>query len=143
MDTREDNGSILIVDVNTKSTKAVLFRRRGDRYEIVGVGEAPTTVEAPALDVTTGVLNAVSEIESRTGETLIQSGALAPSTPMLCTSSASGGLHMVVAGLIKSISTKSAQRAALGAGALLMDQYAVDDSRPAYIKVSGRRRQRT
>src|SRR4030042_4886882 len=108
MDTREDNGSILIVDVNTKSTKAVLFRRRGDRYEIVGVGEAPTTVEAPALDVTTGVLNAVSEIESKTGETLIQSGAPASLTPLLCTSSASGGPHMVGAGLIQRISTEHA-----------------------------------
>ncbi|OGD44343.1 hypothetical protein A3K69_07595, partial [Candidatus Bathyarchaeota archaeon RBG_16_57_9] len=105
-------------------------------------GEAPTTVEAPALDVTAGVLNAVSEIESKTGETLIQSGAPASLTPLLCTSSASGGLHMVVAGLIKRISTESAQRAALGAGALLMDQYAVDDSRPPYIKVSGLRSQK-
>jgi hypothetical protein len=136
MDTREENGSILAIDVNARSTKAVLFRKRGERYDIVGMGEAPTTVEAPALDVTVGVLNAVSEVESKTGETLIQSGAPAPTMPLLCTSSASGGLHMVVAGLIKMISTESAQRAALGAGALLMDQYAVDDNRPPYIKVS-------
>jgi len=139
MDTREENGAVLAVDVNAKSTKAVLFIKRGERYEIVGFGEAPTTVEAPVLDVTVGVMNALSGIESKTGETLIKPGAPEPSIPLLCTSSASGGLHMVVAGLIKRISTESAQRAALGAGALLMDQYAVDDERPPYIKVSGLR----
>src|SRR4030065_1565054 len=121
MDTREVNRSILAVDVNAKTTKAVLFRKEGERHDIVAVGEPPTTVEAPALDVTAGVLNAVSEIESKTGETLIQSGAPASLTPLLCTSSASGGLHMVVAGLIKRISTESAQRAALGGGGVLLD----------------------
>jgi hypothetical protein len=139
MDAREGNGSILAIDVNTKSTKAVLFKKTVGGYGIAGTGEAPTTVEAPELDVTVGVLNAVAEIESKTGESLIRSGRPTPSIPLVCSSSASGGLHMVVAGLIKSISAESAQRAALGAGALLMDQFAVDDNRPPYMKVTALR----
>ena len=136
MDARSENGSILVVDVNSKSTKTVLFKRKGDGFEVTGIGEAPTTVEAPELDVTTGVLNAIRMIEEKTGETLVRSGRPVSSVPLICSSSASGGLHMVVAGLIKRISAESAQRAALGAGALLMDQFAVDDDRPPYAKVS-------
>ncbi|HEX9915030.1 MAG TPA: glutamate mutase L [Candidatus Bathyarchaeia archaeon] len=139
MGIREENGSILAIDVNTKSTKAVLFKKIDGKYGIAGTGEAPTTVEAPELDVTVGVLNAIAEIESKTGESLIQSGRPTPSIPLICSSSVSGGLHMVVAGLIKSISAESAQRAALGAGALLMDQFAVDDNRPPYVKISALR----
>lgn len=128
-----------MVDVNSKATKAVLFKRKGDGFEVAGVGEAPTTVEAPELDVTTGVLNAIKAVEEKTGETLLRSGKPVPSVPLICSSSASGGLHMVIAGLIKRISAESAQRAALGAGALLMDQFAVDDDKPPYVKISALR----
>jgi hypothetical protein len=139
MSARDEDRSVIVVDINSKTTKAVLFKRRGDGYEVAGVGEAPTTVEAPELDVTAGVLDAIRVIEEKTGETLVRSGRPEPSVTLMCSSSASGGLHMVVAGLMKKISAESAERAALGAGALLMDQFAVDDDRQPYAKVSALR----
>lgn len=51
------------------------------------------------------------------------------------TSSAGGGLQMMVAGVVKSMSAESAERAALGAGAILMDTLAVDDGRKEFQKV--------
>ncbi|GAH78973.1 unnamed protein product, partial [marine sediment metagenome] len=51
------------------------------------------------------------------------------------TSSAGGGLQMMVAGVIKTMTTESANRAALGAGAIVMDAIAVDDERPYYVKI--------
>ena len=53
----------------------------------------------------------------------------------LSTSSAGGGLQMTVAGVVKSMSAESAERAALGAGAIIMDVIAVDDGRKDYQKV--------
>jgi uncharacterized protein (TIGR01319 family) len=51
------------------------------------------------------------------------------------TSSAGGGLQMMVAGVVKAMSAESAERAALGAGAILMDTLAVDDGRKEFQKV--------
>lgn len=51
------------------------------------------------------------------------------------TSSAGGGLQMMVAGVVKAMSAESAERAALGAGAILMDTLAIDDGRKDYQKV--------
>jgi uncharacterized protein (TIGR01319 family) len=42
---------------------------------------------------------------------------------------------MTVAGVVKVMSAESAQRAALGAGAIIMDVIAVDDGRKDYEKV--------
>ncbi len=42
---------------------------------------------------------------------------------------------MLVAGVIKSMTAESANRAALGAGAIVMDAIAVDDGRPDYQKI--------
>lgn len=51
------------------------------------------------------------------------------------TSSAGGGLQMMVAGVVKNMSAESAERAALGAGAILMDTLAIDDGRKEYQRV--------
>jgi len=138
---------IIATDCGSTTTKAILVERRGDEYRLVVRGEAPTTVEAPFDDVTVGVLNAVREIEELTGRKFIDprpEGAcvLAPRSAAgegadlyLSTSSAGGGLQMTVAGVVKSMSAESANRAALGAGAIVMDTIAVDDGRQEHQKV--------
>ena len=45
------------------------------------------------------------------------------------TSSAGGGLQMMVAGVVASMTGESAQRCALGAGAIVMDVLASNDGR--------------
>ncbi|MFQ3610185.1 MAG: glutamate mutase L [Fimbriimonadales bacterium] len=135
--------SILATDCGSTTTKAILIEKQGNEYRLVNRGEAPTTVEAPFDDVTIGVLNATRELEDLTGRQLIENGTIL--TPQLdekrgvdlylSTSSAGGGLQMMVMGVVRQMSAESAQRAALGAGAIIMDVIAIDDGRKDYQKI--------
>ncbi len=135
--------SILATDCGSTTTKAILIEKRDGEYRLVTRGEAPTTVEAPFDDVTIGVLNATREVEDLTGRKLIENGTIL--TPQrneregvdlyLSTSSAGGGLQMMVMGVVRQMSAESAQRAALGAGAIIMDVIAIDDGRKDYQKI--------
>jgi uncharacterized protein (TIGR01319 family) len=135
--------SIIATDCGSTTTKAILIEKQGDEYRLIVRGEAPTTVEAPFDDVTVGVVNAVREIEELTGRKFLENDkVLAPRNAAgegadlyLSTSSAGGGLQMTVAGVVKAMSAESANRAALGAGAIVMDTIAVDDGRKEYQKV--------
>ncbi|MBD3207758.1 methylaspartate mutase [Candidatus Bathyarchaeota archaeon] len=136
---------IIATDVGSTTTKARFFHRKDGEWRFLVAGEAPTTVEAPYEDVTLGVQNAVREVEELTGHRLLSgdgSGLVIPydgekGVDLYCTtSSAGGGLQMMVAGLIKSMTAESANRAALGAGAIVMDVIARDDGRQPYQKIS-------
>lgn len=138
--------SILATDCGSTTTKAILIEKQRDEYRLVVRGEAPTTVESPFDDVTVGVVNAVREVEELAGRRILKAGAASEGiqTPMqdgvgvdmyLSTSSAGGGLQMTVAGVVKTMSAESAERAALGAGAIIIDVIAVDDGRKEYEKV--------
>lgn len=136
--------SILATDCGSTTTKAILIEKQGDQYRLVVRGEAPTTVEAPFDDVTVGVVNAVREVEELAGRKILDDTGhiIAPTQSdgsgvdiYLSTSSAGGGLQMTVAGVVKAMSAESAERAALGAGAIIIDVIAVDDGRKDYEKV--------
>lgn len=133
---------ILATDCGSTTTKAILVQQLGDEYRQTHRGEAPTTVEAPFEDVTRGVLNAIQEVEELSGRTILDGERII--TPArgdtgvdiyISTSSAGGGLQIMVAGVVKSMSTESAQRCALGAGAIVMDALAANDGRPSYEKI--------
>lgn len=160
----EDIRRIVATDCGSTTTKAILIERNanGD-YRLVARGEAPTTVERPFEDVTIGVLNSITELEEITESTVPEgfqtgrrklikndkvwrlfkegkqtdqrSNDLEASDLYVSTSSAGGGLQMMVTGLVKAMSAESAERAALGAGAILMDTLSVDDGRKDYQKV--------
>jgi uncharacterized protein (TIGR01319 family) len=134
--------SILATDCGSTTTKAILVERGPEGFRLVTRGEAPTTVEAPFEDVTRGVLNAVREVEELAGRRLLDGERII--TPRsgdegvdlyLSTSSAGGGLQMMVSGLVLQMTGESAQRAALGAGAIVMDVIALNDGRRPYEKI--------
>ncbi|MGB7062285.1 MAG: glutamate mutase L, partial [Candidatus Zixiibacteriota bacterium] len=133
----EDVKVILATDCGSTTTKAILIEKKGDEYRLIVRGEAPTTVEAPFEDVTMGVLNAVGEVEELTGRKLLdeQGRIISPASDnvgtdlYISTSSAGGGLQMMVAGVVRSMTAESAERAALGAGAIVMDVIASNDKR--------------
>jgi uncharacterized protein (TIGR01319 family) len=134
--------SIIATDCGSTTTKAILIEEQGGSYRLVSRGEAPTTVEAPYEDVTAGVRNAVREIEELTGRRFLgDDGLLTPRRGQdgvdiyLSTSSAGGGLQMMVAGVVKAMTAESAQRAALGAGAIVMDTISIDDGRKPHQKI--------
>lgn len=134
--------SILATDCGSTTTKAILIEKRGDTFRLVTRGEAPTTVEAPVEDVTAGVINAVHEVQELAGRRILDGNhILKPKKGdegvdvYLSTSSAGGGLQMMVGGAIKQMTAESAQRAALGAGAIVMDILAVNDGRQNYQRI--------
>lgn len=134
--------SILATDCGSTTTKAILIELADGAYRLRVRGEAPTTVEAPYEDVTVGVLNAVREVEELSGRTLIRDGRIirpeeggAGVDAYVSTSSAGGGLQVMVVGLVRSMTAESAQRAALGAGAIVMDVIALDDGRRDYERI--------
>lgn len=134
--------TILATDCGSTTTKAILIEKKGDEHRLTVRGEAPTTVEAPAEDVTRGVINAIGEIEDLTARRFIRDDAIwCPREAengcdaYVGTSSAGGGLQMMVAGTVGKISAESAERAALGAGAIVMDVLAVDDRRLSHQRV--------
>jgi uncharacterized protein (TIGR01319 family) len=141
--------TILATDCGSTTTKAILIQKEGDEYRLKVRGEAPTTVERPAEDVTRGVLNAVGEVEELVGRRLIAddkvyvaAGKNEGADIYMSTSSAGGGLQMMVAGVVKSMTGESAQRAALGAGAIVMDVLASNDGRLPHQKIEAIRRLR-
>lgn len=134
--------TIIATDCGSTTTKAILIEKVGDEYRLIVRGEAPTTVEAPFEDVTRGVLNAVAEVEDLTGRKFIEQDRIVSPRKgdigvdlYLSTSSAGGGLQMMVAGVVKEMTAESAQRAALGAGAIVMDVIASNDQRQPHQRI--------
>ncbi len=134
--------SIIATDCGSTTTKAILIEKRGDEYRLIIRGEAPTTVEAPVEDVTAGVINAITEVEELAGRRLLDNGQIikpqqdgAGVDLYISTSSAGGGLQMMVAGVVRNLTAESAERAALGAGAIVMDVIASNDKRLAHEKI--------
>ncbi|RKX26880.1 MAG: methylaspartate mutase [Candidatus Zixiibacteriota bacterium] len=134
----EDIKVILATDCGSTTTKAILIEKRDGEYRLIVRGEAPTTVETPFEDVTMGVLNAIAEVEELSGRKLLDedgkiisptSGDKVGTDVYISTSSAGGGLQMMVAGVVRSMTAESAERAALGAGAIVMDVIASNDRR--------------
>ena len=149
MNTKKDLKRILATDCGSTTTKAILIEKKGEEYRLVVRGEAPTTVEAPFEDVTRGVLNAIREVEELTGvEILDGEKILKPAQDKrgvdiyVSTSSAGGGLQMMVAGVVKQMTAESAARAALGAGAIVMDVIATNDKRMDHERIELIRRLR-
>ncbi|HEY3316262.1 MAG TPA: glutamate mutase L [Bacillota bacterium] len=139
---REIN-SVLATDCGSTTTKAILIDKVDGEYRLIVRGEAPTTVEKPFEDVTAGARNAIREVEELTGRRLLDDkGVITPRQKdgsgvdlYLSTSSAGGGLQMMVAGVVKIMTAESAQRAALGAGAIVMDVISIDDGRLPYQRI--------
>ena len=134
---------IVATDCGSTTTKAILIEKVGDEYRQTYRGEAPTTVEAPFEDVTRGVLNAIAEIEELSGRKILDGDKII--TPCcdaktgvdiyISTSSAGGGLQMMVTGVVQNMTGESAQRAALGAGAIVIDVLASNDGRLPHEKI--------
>ena len=133
---------VLATDCGSTTTKAILIERKGGSFRLVTRGGAPTTVEEPFADVTVGVINAVSEVEELSGRSLLAGGGIMRSSGegagtdiYVSTSSAGGGLQMMCAGVVRSMTAESAERAALGAGAIVMDTIATNDGRLTHQQI--------
>jgi len=140
---------IIATDCGSTTTKSILIEYVDGEYRQTVRGEAPTTVEKPLNDVTKGVVNAVTELEELArlkyndkNIKFIKDNTIWLSEKegegvdaYVSTSSAGGGLQMMVTGVVAKMTGESAERAALGAGAIVMDLIASNDKRANYEKI--------
>ncbi len=129
--------SFIITDIGSTTTKALWLTKRSGFYRLSARAEAPTTVEAPHEDVTIGVKNALEKLGKEAQKTFLSKGKefINPEYEYYSSSSAGGGLQVLVIGLFSKLTGISAQKAALGAGAILLDVISNDDNRTLYERV--------
>ena len=132
------DSSLLAVNVGASSTRAVLFDVVEGQYRFIASGQARSTAEAPFRDVSLGVYQAISQLQSVTGKTLLdQDNQLI--TPVqadgsgvdtfAATLSAGPALRAVVAGLLSDVSMESARRLAETAYLQIVDTFGLHDIR--------------
>lgn len=128
--------SILVADCGSTVTTLALIERVNGHYRLVARGEAISTHRAPWMDATTGVREAIRQIESLVGRRLLtQDGDLIRSKipanegvdAFVIVSSAGAALRVVLAGLTGSLSLASAQSAVSGTYALINGVLAMDE----------------
>lgn len=143
--------SWLLIDCALRTT-AILLEATDTGHRLVARGEARTTLD-PEGDITLGVYAAVRQLEEGTGRVLLKPendpGLISPRNAqgngvdqVLVTSSVGGGLQMMVAGLVRILTAESAERAALGAGANVLDVIAIDDGRLPFERIERMRQLR-
>ncbi|MBP7205393.1 MAG: glutamate mutase L [Candidatus Cloacimonetes bacterium] len=134
---RLDKDYIIITDIGSTTTKALLLDNRQETPVLLGITQAETTVEEPKSDVRHGIKAAVTALQQISGITLLQPAgapeelAWAENTAYFSTSSAGGGLQILVIGLTMFDSASSGKRCAYGAGGVILDTFALDDKRQA------------
>ncbi len=119
---------MLFADAGTTFTKACLLERDRNMWRVRERAAAPTTVDSPNFDVMIGLRRAIAKLESWTGIRLLSEKHLISTIGedegigrFAATSSAGGGLQVLVAGLTEQITAESGHRAALGAGAVVTE----------------------
>ncbi len=66
-----EGNSLLAVDVGATTTRAALFDVVEGIYRFIAAGQAPSTAEAPIMDVGMGVRAAIENIQAITGRTFL------------------------------------------------------------------------
>jgi len=132
------NNRLIITDIGSTTTKAIYLKLESGSYQLKGLSNAITTVESPYEDVKIGVYQSIKKLEKTTEELFLAPEAseknlkFFPDVSYLTTSSAGGGLQILVIGLTLFDSASSAQRAAFGAGGVLLNTLAINDKRSTY-----------
>ena len=130
--------SLLAVDIGAALTRAVFFDVVDGQYRFVAAGQAPSTAEAPFKDVSEGVREAIEQLQSVTGLTLLdeERGLITPSQPdgsgvdaLVSTLSAGPALRAVIAGLLPEASLESARRLTETVYARIVDRISLHDRR--------------
>ncbi len=132
--------SIIVTDCGSTTTKAIWFKKDNNVWKVLHQAEAPTTVEKPLADVTIGVSNAFRNLEKVSDLILLNNDQVDSvqntNYDLYCsTSSAGGGLQMLVMGIMSELSTKAASKAALGGGAIVLSEISLDDEATFFERV--------
>ncbi len=126
VDKLENIKKLLITDIGSTTTKGLYLKKIDNEFKFMGEANTPTTVELPEEDVKIGVINSAKEIENKSGDKLL-TGKNKLSLPYITTSSAGGGLQIMVFGLTKTDTGKAVELTAYGAGGVLLGKFTISD----------------
>lgn len=124
---------LLLTDIGSTTTKALLLEHRLGGYRFAAQAEVPTTVEKPVEDVRVGVRRAIAALQESAAVALLDDDG--PRVPFLTTSSAGGGLQMLVFGNSAVETGRIGRLAAYGAGGVILRTLTIDDELSAADKV--------
>jgi hypothetical protein len=136
--------SLLAINIGASSTRAVFFDVVEGDYRLVASASAPSTVESPFNDVGEGVRNAISNLQTITGRTLLGADQRLI-TPFqadgsgvdacVITLSAGPALKTAIVGLLEDVSLESALHLAEMNYVRLVDSAGLNDHRLADQKI--------
>ncbi len=125
---------LLVSDVGSTTTKLLLLEVGGGEFKALGAVAVGTTVEKPSEDVCIGFTGGVKQLSEQTGVQLLdENGSL--TVPYYTTSSAGGGLQILVIALASSDSGSMAKAVAFSAGGVVLASFAIDDEMPRVEKI--------
>lgn len=116
-----DADSLLVIDVGSITTRAMLFDVVDGKYRFLATGSAVTTAEAPFHDISEGVRNALEHLQKITGRMLmgLDQRVIIPTQEdgsgvdtFAVTMSAGAPLKVVAVGLLEDVSLESIRRLA-------------------------------
>ena len=146
-----EGDSLLAVDIGAATTRAVLFDVVEGQYRFVAAGHSPSTAEAPFKDVSEGVRNAITHLQTVTGRTMldVDQSLIAPSQAngsgvdsFVATLSAGPTLKAVIVGLLADVSLESARRLTETIYARIVDSIGLNDHRRSDELIDSMLRQR-
>jgi len=125
---------LLVSDVGSTTTKLLLLEVGGGEFKALGAVSVSTTVEKPSEDVCIGFFDGVRQLSDQTGVKLVDEGG-SLTVPYRTTSSAGGGLQILVVALASSDSGSIAEAVTYSAGGVVLDSFAIDDEKPRVEKI--------
>ena len=130
--------SVLILDIGSATTRAILFDVVESRYRFIAVGQSPSTAHAPFNNIFAGIEEAIENLQKITGRTCIDSEQRLLSSvqedgsgvdAISATISAGTPLKIVIAGLLSDVSLESARNLAESTYACVVESISLNDVR--------------
>ncbi|NJO83340.1 MAG: hypothetical protein HC828_11315 [Blastochloris sp.] len=132
----EKLGSVLIAEVGSITTRVTLIDSVEGETRLIGQAEAATSMEPPYEDVLIGILEGAARIADATGRQLLRDGRLMKPqnnerdgiNHVLVTTSAAGNLALIIAGIARDVSARSALHAARSTYTAILQTVTLDDA---------------
>ncbi|MCG2759710.1 MAG: glutamate mutase L [Candidatus Delongbacteria bacterium] len=123
-----------MADIGSTTTKVLLIEQTESNFLYICYEIVPTTVEYPFEDVNIALKNGAKKIQNKSGIRILDNkGDFI--IPLYTTSSAGGGLQIMVFGLTKAETGKLAQMTAYGAGGIISETFTADDKKSNFEKI--------
>ncbi|MGH2582104.1 MAG: glutamate mutase L [Anaerolineales bacterium] len=134
--------SLLTIDVGSVNTRAHLFDAVEGRYRFLAGSEAFSTIGSPAFDLNLGVLDALQQLESITGKTLLsERGLLVTTDPddpvganaVVTTFSGGQSIKVVTVGLLESVSLSTIRKLISSGYCEIIETFSLNDRRQSEV----------